>query len=438
MKRILISIGAALVLIIGLIHVVFLIAGIDISPPDTKDLVPERMALPPEQNAYTYFNEATNVFYWPTNAFPLVDDYLDGSNVDAAVVEGILARNATTLEAIEKGLKCRKCFVSELTNSYTPTPYLGTWKEIGKVMALKTRHDRLAGRYAEATRTCISLLQFADMIQRDAEGILHYLVGAVLLELDLIQAQDLARDKSIPQNELTRLSEALASLGPFDRGFVRAIKVEYRGLANNVDGIRDGKFGIDDPGVAEQAMWAWKWIPSYLFQPNRTKATFANLYRTTITNASLPYASIDHQDIKEILGLKGGTAMLVSRPNVLGRMLFGCMLPALDNTLEFKCRAECNVAATRLIIACNTYERKEGKLPDSLQSLVPVYLPAVPNDPFDGKPFRYSSSKGIVYSVGKDLKDSGGSTNTPYSYAGFWRAEDAVFEINDRTGQTSL
>jgi hypothetical protein len=48
-------------------------------------------------------------------------------------------------------------------------------------------------------------------------------------------------------------------------------------------------------------------------------------------------------------------------------------------------------------------------LPESLSELVPKYLPKVPIDPFDGKPLRYSKEKGIIYCVGKDLKDSGGS-----------------------------
>jgi hypothetical protein len=41
---------------------------------------------------------------------------------------------------------------------------------------------------------------------------------------------------------------------------------------------------------------------------------------------------------------------------------------------------------------------------------VPAYLAAVPADPYDGKPFRYSAAKGVVYSVSKDLRDDGGSS----------------------------
>ena len=42
--------------------------------------------------------------------------------------------------------------------------------------------------------------------------------------------------------------------------------------------------------------------------------------------------------------------------------------------------------------------------------MVPDFLPAVPADPFGGKPLRYVIRKGacIVYSIGRDQTDDGG------------------------------
>lgn len=89
-----------------------------------------------------------------------------------------------------------------------------------------------------------------------------------------------------------------------------------------------------------------------------------------------------------------------------------------------------------VFVACNAYRQAEGRLPDSLASLVPRYMEAIPVDPYDGKPFRYAPAKGIVYSVGLDLTDSGGSTKLPERTKRYipdkhrWEAEDVVFEIN--------
>ena len=52
----------------------------------------------------------------------------------------------------------------------------------------------------------------------------------------------------------------------------------------------------------------------------------------------------------------------------------------------------------------------QNQLPDSLAALAPIYLKAIPTDPFDGQPLRYKLlEKGyVIYSIGPDLKDDGG------------------------------
>ncbi len=426
-------------LILGIVGVIAVISrNRDIPAPDTTDLIFERPAVAPENNAYTYFLAATNSFYWPTNA-ALVNDYLDGKPCDSALIQELVARNAATIQAVGQGLKCGVCLTPEVTGFDMRLPYLGPWRSIGEVMSAKTKLDRLAGRYAEATSTCISLLQFGDMTQKDAGSLIHYLVGVAVLGFGLEQAQDLACDKGMSQEELTRLSGALAMLGPFDRGLVRALKVEYTLVVQIVDQFRDGKFGLDEliglDGEKPKSMWTSKWIPGYFFQPNTTKLAFANLYRVMISNAPLCYADMKRYDVEASLGLKTAKETLFTKPNAAGRIMFDIFIPAVDTLLERKCRAECNVAATRLITACNAYAKKEGRLPDDLQVLVPACLAAIPADPYDGKPFRYSPSLGIVYSVGIDLKDSGGSSKVPVEAKDDtpakrrWKAEDVVFEI---------
>lgn len=66
-----------------------------------------------------------------------------------------------------------------------------------------------------------------------------------------------------------------------------------------------------------------------------------------------------------------------------------------------------------MVVALRLFEKRTGKLPATLAELVPAYLTAVPRDPYDGKPFRYVPEKRLVYAVGMDLKDSGGTKAPP-------------------------
>ena len=122
-------------------------------------------------------------------------------------------------------------------------------------------------------------------------------------------------------------------------------------------------------------------------------------------------------------------------PNVIGKYLFTILMPSWEKLLETKCRTEGILAGAKLVVACHRFERDKGRFPESLAELVPNYLSEVPQDPYDGAPFRYSAEKGLVWAVGKNLTDEGGSTRVlgveEASTASRNRpkAEDFVFEL---------
>lgn len=67
--------------------------------------------------------------------------------------------------------------------------------------------------------------------------------------------------------------------------------------------------------------------------------------------------------------------------------------------------------ATLVAIALELFRRREGRYPESLDELVPAFLPAVPPDRHTGKPLNYAVREGkpILYSVGVNLADDGGA-----------------------------
>lgn len=96
-------------------------------------------------------------------------------------------------------------------------------------------------------------------------------------------------------------------------------------------------------------------MPGYIFQPNATKETFANLFRSMIADAPLPYAEMKRIDVEKALGLKASRAESLLRPNAIGRILYAVFILAMDRLLERRCRIDCNVAATRIVVACHRY-----------------------------------------------------------------------------------
>jgi hypothetical protein len=135
-------------------------------------------------------------------------------------------------------------------------------------------------------------------------------------------------------------------------------------------------------------------------------------------------------------------AMDTSRPAdrlVLGRSLDGkvkrlpkycilsrLLLPAYDGVFERSVRVLSLIDTAHTAVAIERYRLREGRLPDRLESLVPDYLPAVPEDPYDGNPLRFRRVENgfIVYSVGEDLTDDGGN----FSHND-WTAPDITFRV---------
>jgi len=68
------------------------------------------------------------------------------------------------------------------------------------------------------------------------------------------------------------------------------------------------------------------------------------------------------------------------------------------------------VRAAQSALAVERFRLAHGQLPEDLQELVPQFLSAVPDDPFDGQSLRYHRlAKGyVVYSIGRDGHDDGG------------------------------
>lgn len=95
-----------------------------------------------------------------------------------------------------------------------------------------------------------------------------------------------------------------------------------------------------------------------------------------------------------------------------GRLISGMAWSSVHSVSgqEVRCTALLRCTATGL--ALERFRRTHnGAYPDSLQALVPGFMPAVPIDPFDGRPLRYvrRATGYVVYSIGADRADNGGT-----------------------------
>jgi hypothetical protein len=106
--------------------------------------------------------------------------------------------------------------------------------------------------------------------------------------------------------------------------------------------------------------------------------------------------------------LKDLEATVPSQP-----LLVRLLVPAVTRVGEACRRTTAQVHCMIVLLAAERYRLAHGRWPESLEALVPEFLPKVPTDPYDRKALRLRRLADglVVYSVGPDGKDDGGHLN---------------------------
>ena len=323
-----------------------------------RDLAFPFQNIPAEANAHTWFQAAGSNVVWGERERNISDRYRNGGTVEVAEVEAILATNAPALALLRRGLACTACQPPLVTNLATLGginigPVLGMAKLLSMDSRWKSRHNDTAGALADS----LDLLRFGDLESRQATSLLQYLAAQLACSM----------------------------------GFATGTNLVTSGRLNDASLQKNG-------------------LPRFLLKPNETRLFYAQGAREVIRNVPSFYRNMTFSDFDRVLELENESRWhLYSHGNVVGKILLATTFPAIKSVVESRCRMECDRAGLRLLIACQRYERRNGKLPLKLSDLVPEFIEAVPKDPFDGQPLRYSAERRIVWSVGKNLKDDGGS-----------------------------
>ena len=93
------------------------------------------------------------------------------------------------------------------------------------------------------------------------------------------------------------------------------------------------------------------------------------------------------------------------------------LMPAYSRIFQLSLNNIAHIRIVRVGLGIERYRLANGKLPENLAELVPAYLDTVPKDPFDGQELRYKRLETgyVVYSIGRDLSDDGGTELLPRS-----------------------
>ncbi len=391
----------------------------DISATDTSDLLIDSIEVSEADNSYTWFRKAAGSLKWPQDDFS-VYRMIFGDQWDDERAAELLSQNTQALAALTKGLTCPAYQPNKMSESRAGDPLMLWSRDAGELMALKAAQQRRMGRTEDAWQSGLDLLRFGSLITMCPRCMVECMAGMRTLNLGLDEVERLLCGSGTGETKLVRLLERLSQIGSLDHAWATAARMEFQSAADAIDDIASS--------TRTHALF-----DAYVFQPNRTKDTFAQFYRAMIANASCPYGRMSLPQTVPIppKGLRRSLSLI--RRNNQGYVLASMLLPSgdrMDGFRGMKCATQSRLDALRLIGACRIYELRHGRLPDTLDTLVPALLREVPRDPFDGQPFRYLPREAVVYCVGRDSQDSTQSTVNASSSRPRRRTDDLVFKIH--------
>jgi hypothetical protein len=365
-------------------------------PAGTKDITPLWLAALDSVNEQHFNTDAKGL--------PIVGQ--DASNdlpaEHVAAAEAFLAKYDSTIQltlvAARAEGECR--LAVEFDDGFSALlPNVQKMRTLARLMTLRGRAAAAKGDMDGAVESVEAMFEASRALAQQ-QLLIEHLVRMATAQMALAEVEFLLNEAELTDEQLGRLRKHVEALD-FQQGLVNSLMGE-RGMGYHVfhhlETLHGDQpfMGKPDPG------------PGSITKAEDCRM-YLDLQRQMLEAAREPFpAAIDKShSVEQQLQLLAGSRNPLERLNYMTTLL---IMPASSGSFAATAR---NLARRDLVlcaIAARQYQHKQGELPASLAALVPEFLPAVPADPFDGKPLRMiATEEGLVlYSIGRDQKDDGG------------------------------
>jgi len=366
------------------------------SPPAEAAFVIPSLNLADEENAYCLIRAAAASVRWPGAVEETIQGLAEGAAWDMTIAEELIAANGPAFVTLEHAFslphgeyKARSSAADETMPDVSECIRLPSLYKIRSRVRLERGDER--GAIEDARR----IVRLGSALQKSKGPLLSYIIGTAIRDNGLVLLATLLRETALPPTVLKREAQELERCADGGQGLADAFRREY----------------LEVVAALDQEL---SFRQSPVFKPNKTRSICAKAFRTVVHDATLPMVAAEWRESAQFFVPEEPDGFLQAakrflRGNAVGEMALQMTMPNLERPIEVKYFSETKLSLTRTLLALKCYHLEHGELPETLDALVPEYLDAVPLDDFDGKPIRYSREKKIVYSIGRDLIDSGGA-----------------------------
>jgi hypothetical protein len=148
------------------------------------------------------------------------------------------------------------------------------------------------------------------------------------------------------------------------------------------------------------------------FKPYATLQLFVDSFRELQSESAVTAFARQNQIEQRVQRLRTGGGWLPAS-NGSGEEYFASRIQPYTALFDRHAVARAQHAAVMTLFAVRRHVLVESRLPQNAAALSPKYLATTVVDPFSGEPMRLNLNRGLIYSVGTDLKDEGGKPTLP-------------------------
>lgn len=284
------------------------------------------------------------------------------------------------------------------------------WDALGMAKSAAIAYFSRRGEEQAALQTAMDVATFAKRIQGIYAWPNYYPRGIELHQRACEAIAELLRTTQMSSYQLGQLQFQFERAFPSDAMLHRALKSYYQYERRLIVGLR-----ANDPWDQHVPPLPFNRQSRLFFKPNETLRIFYKAFKGFEAGVlSAPYARID--PLNAIIGQPGQIEGGLYGPNSRGQRYAHKRLWSYSQLVERQGLQSARHLVVLTLFAVRRYERDTGNFPKLLGDLVPGYFTELPNDPYSGKPLCYDPARGLIYSVGTDVQDSGGNlTHIPLS-----------------------
>ncbi len=384
------KIGSVLVIVVVAGAMYVGINSIDANPPDVSAFTTTSEIPADEDNAWCGFVAATNaVKRWgkPSDWEKLTPDEIDA----------LVAENADALAIFHDATLRAKWYdpTARREGAFCLFP-VGDFARMIRLYNAKAERNIARGEIGAAVDGVRDFLALNRTMHADAESLVCWLVADGAHGMATKLAAQIVASGKVSDEELHRLLDLLSASDSATRraGIRQAVNNEFAYWFTDALRIFGAKvYSTRKSGI----------LLRYVYQPARTKAQYARFLAKARELLLHDYDTGAWEDLEKEINAATASPLGRLAPNCGGRAIVLNVMPAWNGFAMKVARGEFDLSAAKVVVAAELYRRKTGRRPESLDALVPEFLPSVPTDPFDhGTVLKYNAEHGIVWTVGAD------------------------------------